>query len=622
MTSTPDGSEASRPTGNAGSAAGERAPFQRLTRRQLLAVGSVTGLGALLAACGGASAPATSAPAAATTSAGSAATAPAATMASGPATAVASPGTASAASTAPSGASSPAVAGGGRLVIGANIDDIITFDPGIHYEVTSQQVMGAIYESLVGQYPPDLNTFVPVLAQEVPTVANGGVSADGTVYTFKLREGVKFHSGNPMTAADVVFSFKRLAYMKKNPSFLTDPFTTNDTVGVEAVDPLTVRFTLTGPNVAFLAYLATTNTVVIDSKTVTAKGGLDTPAAKDGDKAKEFLDSTSAGTGPYKLTSFKLKEEVTIERNAAYWRQPAAFDQIVLKYIKDSGTALQQLQAGSIDIAQGLDADAIAGLKGNNALTVVEGNSLNLGYLALNNDPTVGDVVSKKEVRQAIGYSIDYDGIIKGLRKGAAVQPATVIPLGLLSADKAQQFAYKTDVAKAQGLIKGAGADGKTVKLTYGAGSTLSNIQSDTLAAKLKADIERCGIKVDLAPMEPQQRLADFRAAKLQSTFSGWSPDYVDVHTYAEPFGSSSGVAAKRVKYSNPKVDDLLKQGITETDPSKRAAIYLELQKTMVDDAAFLVLLQDVFQVAMKKNVTGYQIHPIFLVNLYALKRA
>lgn len=605
-------------TPDAAATAAAPAPGVRLTRRKLLAYGSVAGLGALLAACGGAATPTAIAPAVPTANSGGAGTTAVATAGSG---APASPAASGTPSGAPAGSGSPAAAGGDRLVIGANIDDIITFDPGIHYEVSSQQIMGAIYEGLVGQNPPDLTTFVPVLAKEVPTTANGGISADGKTYTFKLRDGVKFHSGNPMTADDVVFSFKRLAYMKKNPSFLTDPFTSGDNVGVEAVDPMTVRFTLTGPNVAFLAYLATTNTVVIDSKTVKAKGGLDTPAAKDGDKAKEYLDNNSAGTGPYKLTSFKLKEEVTVERNTNYWRAPAGFDQIVLKYIKDSGTALQQLQAGSIDVAQGLDADAIAGLKGNNAISVVEGNSLNIGYVALNNDPTVGDVVSKKEVRQAVGYSIDYDGIIKGLRKGAAVQPATVIPLGLLSADKAKQYAYKTDVAKAQGLIKGAGAEGKTVKLTYGAGSTLSNIQSDTLAAKLKADIERCGIKVDLAPMEPQQRLADFRAAKLQSTFSGWSPDYVDVHTYAEPFGSSTGVAAKRVKYSNPKVDDLLKKGLTETDVAKRSDIYLEIQKIMVDDAAFLVLLQDVFQVAMKKNITGYQIHPIFLVSLYALKR-
>ena len=506
-------------------------------------------------------------------------------------------------------------------MIAADITDIITFDPGIHYEVSSQQIMGAIYESLVAQYPPDLTRFQPILAREVPTKENGGISADGKTYTFKLRENVKFHSGNTMTADDVVFSMRRLYNLQKNPAFLADPFSTKEKVNVEAVDPMTVRFTLNEPNVAFLSYLATTNTVVVDSKTVKANGGTDAPDAKDADKAKDYLDQTSAGTGPYRLTSFKLKEEVTVERNANYWRTPAAFDQIVLKYVKDSGTALQQLQAGAVDIAQNLDPDAIAGLKGNNNFTVIEGNSLNHTYMALNTDPTVGEVVSDKRVRQAIGYSIDYDGLIKGLKKGAAVQPATIVPLGLLSADKAQQYAYKTDVNKAKDLIKAAGAEGKTIKLTFGQGGSSEGIANDTLASKLKADIERGGLKLELVPMEPQQRLADYRAAKLQMTFSTWSPDYVDVHTYAEPFGMTGGAAAKRVKYSNPKVDELLKQGLQESNLEKRSGIYQEIQRLMVEDAAFLMLYQPVFQVAMKKAITNYQIHPIFLVNLYALKR-
>src|SRR5438067_1806066 len=388
-------------------------PGLPLSRRRFLALGGVAGLGALLAACGGAAATPTTAPAAPSATTASAAGASPTARAGG---AGGSPtaGTAANPTTAPGGAG-----GGGKLVIGANTDDIITFDPGIHYEISSQQILGATYEGLVGQYPPDLTKFQPVLAKEVPTKENGGISADGKTYTFKLRENVKLHGDNPMTADDVVFSMKRLHNLQNNPSFLTDPFSTKDAVNVQAVDPLTVKFTLTDPNVAFLSYLATTNTVVLDAKTVKANGGTDAADAKDTDKAKSWLDQNSAGTGPYKLTSYKNKEEVVVEKNAGYWRAPAAFDQVVLKYIKDSGTALQQLQAGAIDIAQSLDADAIAGLKGNGNFTVVEGNSLNHAYLALNTDPAVGDVVADKRVRQAIGYSVDYDGLIKGLKKGA-----------------------------------------------------------------------------------------------------------------------------------------------------------------------------------------------------------
>jgi peptide/nickel transport system substrate-binding protein len=127
---------------------------------------------------------------------------------------------------------------------------------------------------------------------------------------------------------------------------------------------------------------------------------------------------------------------------------------------------------------------------------------------------------------------------------------------------------------------------------------------------------------VDLTPAEAQQRLADYRAGKLQLTFSEWAPDYADVHTYAEPFGLSSGVAAKRVHYKNPKVDDLLAKGLVESDTQKRSDIYLEIQKTLIDEAPFLVLFQGKFQMASKKSVTNLIIHPIILIDLYQLKKA
>ncbi|MDQ6604058.1 MAG: ABC transporter substrate-binding protein, partial [Chloroflexota bacterium] len=100
--------------------------------------------------------------------------------------------------------------------------------------------MAGAYETLVFQNPPDLTQYVPVLAKEVPTIQNGGVSADGKTYTFKLRDNVKFHTGNIMTADDWVFSMKRLHYISDNPSFLADPFSTKDAVNATAVDKMTV----------------------------------------------------------------------------------------------------------------------------------------------------------------------------------------------------------------------------------------------------------------------------------------------------------------------------------------------------------------------------------------------
>ena len=498
--------------------------------------------------------------------------------------------------------------------MGRNINDLITFDPAHVYEISSNPIMGGAYETLVFQNPPDLTKYVPLLAKDVPTTQNGGVSADGKTYTFKLRDNVKFHTGNTMTADDWVFSMKRLHYVSDNPSFLADPFSTDSAVNVTAVDPMTVSFTLGAPNVAFLSYLATNNTVVIDSKAVKAKGGLDTADAKDKDAAKDFLDQNSAGTGPFILKSFKIKDQVVMDKNPNYWGTAAKYDRFIMKQMKDSGTEQQQLEAGAIDIANDLDPDAVAALDKTGKYTITKGNTLDHVYLALNTSADVGGPLANKLLRQAIGFAIDYDGIITGLLKGSAVRPPTIIPLGMLGVDKVTPM-YKTDLTKAKDLVKQANAVGQTIKFTYGAGDVIEGVSLDTLAPKLKADIEQTGLKVDLVPVEPQQRLADYRAAKLQFTVSSWSPDYADVHTYAEPFGKTGGAAAKRVKYSNPQVDTLLDQGLKETDSAKRADIYGQIQKIMMDDAPFLVLEQPVAQIVSKKTITGYVYHPIDLIN-------
>jgi ABC-type transport system substrate-binding protein len=137
------------------------------------------------------------------------------------------------------------------------------------------------------------------------------------------------------------------------------------------------------------------------------------------------------------------------------------------------------------------------------------------------------------------------------------------------------------------------------------------------LAPKLKSDIEKIkGLTVKLQPMDPTQRLADYRAAKLQFTMSDWSPDYPDVHTYADPFGRTGGAAAKRVNYSDPQVDQLLDQGIAELDPAKRKDIYVQIQKILIDDAAFLVDFQPNYRSPASSKVQGAQTHGIYILQL------
>jgi peptide/nickel transport system substrate-binding protein len=601
---------------------------RRMDRRAVLARGLALGLSApaiaaLLAACGGDDKATATKPAAAgtTPTAGSAAGGSTPTTGSArtsPTSGGASPTAGGGAATATTGGNAAPTAttastGGaptGKLVIGRNIDDIITFDPAQAYEFSVFPPFWAAYQAMLLPDPNELTTFLPILCEETPSAENGGISADGLKYTFKLKKGLMFSTGNEMKAADWVFCAKRLAYLKKNPSFLAAPFTSADgaTVNVTAIDDYTVEYALNEPNVAFLAYMSSIPGLVYDSTFLKTVGGLDTADAETKDTAQQWLDQHSAGVGPYQLTSFKARDEVVMEPFSGSGVEQAAFEQVIFRYIADSGTQQQQLEGGDIDFAWGLDPDAINSLKSNADVQVVEQPGLVINYLAMNNDPTVGDILSDVKVRQAVAWSIDYDGIVNDLEAGAAVRPASTAAIGMLGADKVQDLAYHEDLDKAKSLLQEAGADGKEWTLSYSGNAPADEI----VCTKLKADIERSGLKVKLNPMDPTQLLQDYRAAKLQAVFLQWGPDYLDVHTNTFPFAGVPDVSgpAARVKYINEDSAALLAEGIKETDPAKREEDYVKVETNIINDASFVVIFQPVSQYAGKKTLSGITIHP------------
>jgi peptide/nickel transport system substrate-binding protein len=254
---------------------------------------------------------------------------------------------------------------------------------------------------------------------------------------------------------------------------------------------------------------------------------------------------------------------------------------------------------------------------------IAQGNSLNTAYIAMHHDPTVGDILSNKSVRQAVAYAMDYDAYTNDLRGGAAVRPASGVPLGFLSTDKVESLKYVKNVDKAKQLIQAAGADGKEVTFSFQSGTAYDGVTTETIAAKIQSDLEAIGLKVKQNPMEAQQRLADYRAGKLQFTVSTWSPDYLDVHAYAFPFGGVKDQSpSKRIAYVDQANTDLLAKGIQEFDVAKRTDDYVQVQKNMIDDAGFIVLWQPVFQFAVPKGTTVAEPDPLYLLRVENIKPA
>jgi peptide/nickel transport system substrate-binding protein len=487
----------------------------------------------------------------------------------------------------------------------------ITLDPGWIYEINSQAGMILNYEPLY--LLPDSTKpteFEPLIAADFPQV-----SEDGIEVTIPLRSGVKFHSGNEMTADDIVFSWNRLKNIKFQASFLALDYWD----AVEAVDPLTIKITLKSPNAAIVPILASTPLSVSDSKLLMENGGTDAEDADQVDTAREWINAgNSAGTGPYRLTAWDISGEVVLEANPDYWGELPKLDRIIWRNIVDANSQLQAVQAGEADIAYYIDPDTAASVEEDENLQLITGPSLAIEYLAMHTQEEPGGPVANPQVRQAIGHAVDYDGIINDLMLGAAIQPATIAPEPLLGTVEVQDQRYTTDLERAQQLFDESGVGPAEITLSYAAdGSGEGGLDLETLAAKLQSDLQRVeGLTVNLNPMDDATRLEEYRAGNLQFTVSPWTPDYADIHAYAEPFGRTDTAAAARVGYSNPEVDALLDAGIAESDIEARSAIYQEILGTIITDAPFLILYQPTDRKPASNAVQGVATHSVYMLNL------
>jgi peptide/nickel transport system substrate-binding protein len=487
----------------------------------------------------------------------------------------------------------------------------ITFDPAWIYEINAAAGHCLNYEPLYDL--PDSSKpdqFTPLIASDFPRV-----SEDGLEVTIPLREGVKFHSGNPLTAEDIIFSWNRLKNVKFQPSFLAKDYWSS----LEAVDDLTLKLTLTSANAALVAILTSLPLAASDSKLIKENGGTDAEDADQVDTAKEwFNQGNSAGTGPYRLTTWDVGNEIILEANPDYWGEPPKLDRIIWRNIPDANSQLQAVQAGEADIAYSLDPDVAASVTEDANLQLIAGPSLAIEYLAMNVSEEVGGPLSNKTLRQALGHAIDYDGIINGLMAGAAIQPATIAPEPLPGTAEVQDKKYVTDVVRAQELFDEAIGEPLELTFSYGAGDIgVGGLDLETLATKLQADLQQIqGLTVKLNPMDSAQRLEEYRAGQLAFTIGPWTPDFPDIHAYAEPFGRTDTAAAKRVAYSNPEVDAGLDAAIAEADPDKRAQLYADVLSIIIEDAPFLILYQPVDQKPASVKVQDVQTHSVYQLYL------
>ena len=494
------------------------------------------------------------------------------------------------------------------VVMAKQIDDIISLDPAESFEFSGGEVTGNVYDRLVAFDLADPSKLYGDLA------AGWEISADSMTYTFKLKPGLKFHSGNPMTAEDVVYSFQRAVVLNKSPGFILTQFGfSKDNVldRIKAVDELTVTMTVDKPYAPtfFLNCLTAQVASVVDSKTVKAN-------VKDNDFGNEWMKANSAGSGAFVLRGWKANEQYALEASTTWHNGPLKVRRIIVRHVPEPASQRLLVEKGDVDYARNLSKDQLAAIKDNSALTVSQGDKGYILYLGLNQkNPNL----AKPEVREALKWLVDYDAIEENIVRGTFKPHQAFLPKGFLGAISDRP--YKFDLAKGKELLAKAGlANGFSVTMD------VRNTQPITdIAQAIQSTWAQAGIKLELIPGDGKATLTKYRARTHDIYIGQWGPDYQDPHTNAETFAvnenNSDDAKSKTLAWRNswdiPEMTKRTLAAVRETDGDKRKAVYEELQREHQKTSPFVIMFQQVEVAVSRKEASGFVIGPGSASNFY-----
>ena len=514
------------------------------------------------------------------------------------------------AAAAPAYAATPA----DTLVQAWAIDDIISMDPGEAFELSTAEITANTYSLLVRLDLSDTSKVKGDLAE------SWTVSDDGLTFTFKLKPGMTFASGNPITAEDVAWSIERVVKMDKSPAFILTQFGLsgdNVTEKAKAVDAATFSFTVDKPYAPSFVLNCLTATVgaVVDKKLVLEHVAPVTPTAEykyDNDFGNAWLKTNFAGSGPFKLREWRANEVVVLERNDDYFGEKAKLARVIYRHLKESSGQRLALENGDIDIARNLEPNDLESVSGNADLSFDSAPKGLVYFITFNQkNPNL----AKPEVVEALKYLIDYDAIGATLIKGVGDIHQTFLPKGVLG--ELDEKPYKLDVAKAKELLAKAGLpDGFSITM-----DVRSTQPATGIAESFQQTAAQAGIKIELIPGDGKQVLTKFRSRTHEIYFGEWGQDYFDPNSNAETFtinydNSDTGkvkTLAWRSAWDVPKaMTDEAKAALTEKDGEKRAAMYRNLQKKFLEVGPFAIVYQKTEVAGLRKGVAGFKLGPSF----------
>ena len=470
------------------------------------------------------------------------------------------------------------------IVIGGQ-SDLVTLDPGNMYEPYANMISYAAYDMLYRVKSGTMGTPEPSVAKSYT------VDDSGLVYTFPLRDDVVFASGNKLTAKDVVWSINRVLNMKESNAYTNVKIVDK----VEALDDYTVRFTLTQPDASFLVKLTSNAYCILDSEVVKEHGGSD----NGGDTAKSWLDTTSAGSGPYIIKSWTPKEQLVLEKNPNYWGEASNVDTIIFREMTSVDAQITALKNGEVDIILGLNTETAKQLSGVENVAIANGATAMLTFLVMSRDTSMSPEMSNPKVQEAVRYALDYEGYLALGGEGCTV-PLNFVQQGFAGALTRDLTTHGRDLEKARQLMAEAGyADGFEVTLTCGNNNS-EGLEWTTIAQKVAQDLKEINITVNIETLEATLVYEKMREGTRPFYVMFWTPDYYDINNQVDAFlpgtGDNGTAYGNRAMWERTADNEILwtlgEQVKVETDEAKRTQLAQELQEAYALDNPLAFILQ------------------------------
>ncbi|ADU71434.1 ABC transporter substrate-binding protein [Pantoea sp. At-9b] len=473
------------------------------------------------------------------------------------------------------------------LVIGKAADPQ-TLDPAVTIDNNDWTVTYPAYQRLVRYKTVEGKGSTEV---EGDLATSWQASEDQKTWTFKLKENEKFDDGSAVTADAVKASFERLLKIKQGPA---EAYPAD--LKIDVVDPHTVKFTLSQPFAPFLYTLANDGASIINPAVLQAHAA---------DDARGYLAEHTAGSGPFMLKSWQKGQQLVLVPNPHYAGDKPAFKRVSVKIIGESASRRLQLSRGDIDIADSLPVDQLTALKQEGKVAVAEYPSLRVTYLYLNNSKAP---MNQVDLRRAISWATDYQGMVKGILSGYGKQMRGPIPEGMWGYD-ASAMQYSMDEAKAKAALDK--VPQKPASLTFLYSDNDPNWEP--IALSTQASLSKIGVNVKLEKLANATLRERVGKGDYDIAIGNWSPDFADPYMFMNYWFESDkkGLPGNRSFYENAEVDKLLKSALATTDQQARTKDYQQAEKIVIDEAAYVYLFQKNYQLAMNKQVKGFVFNPM-----------